>query len=209
MTSRKKSLESGSFVANLSIPDIDLSKMNSDQKFAFDIVLKCIYNYIENPDEFEPLRMIVSGTAGSGKYFLIKCIVKAIRTIFSSNNAVQVLCPLGSIANIISGVTLHSFLKIPTTKRGHDMKAPGESLQNNCEGLKVILVDERSLIDSTTLGWMEFICRCGVRHGHNAAASWGGLPIVVFFGDDVHLPPILYSPVGNSSGKVLHLCMEF
>ena len=58
MTSRKKSLESGSFVANLSIPDIDLSKMNSDQKFAFDIVLKCIYNYIENPDEFEPLRMI-------------------------------------------------------------------------------------------------------------------------------------------------------
>ena len=154
MTSRKKSLESCSFVANLSIPDIDLSKMNSDQKFAFDIVLKCIYtvcNYIENPDEFEPLRMIVSGTAGSGKYFLIKCIVKAIRTIFSSNNAVQVLCPLGSIANIISGVTLHSFLKISTTKRGHDMKAPGESLQNNCEGLKVILVDERSLIDSTTL----------------------------------------------------------
>ena len=179
--------------------------MNSDQKFAFDIVLKCIYNYIENPDEFEPLRMIVSGTAGSGKSFLIKCIVKAIRTILSSNKAVQVLCPTGSSANIISGVTLHNFLKIPTTKRGQDMKAhegsTGESLQKNCEGLKVILVDERSLIGSTTLGLMEFMCRCGVRHGHNAAASWGGLPIVVFFGDDVHLPPILYSPVGNSSGK--------
>jgi hypothetical protein len=190
---------------NLSIPDIDLSKMNSDQKCAFDIVLKCIHNYIENIDEFEPLRMIVSGTDGSGKSFLIKCIVKAIRTIFSSNKAVQVQCPTGSSANIISGVTLHSFLKIYTTKRGQDMKAPegstGESLQKNCEGLKVILVDERSFIGSTTLGWMEFMCRCGVRHGHNSAASWGGLPVVVFCGDDVQLPPVLDSPVYNSSGK--------
>ena len=33
---------------NLSIPDIDLSKIKSDQKFAFDIVLKCMHNYIEN-----------------------------------------------------------------------------------------------------------------------------------------------------------------
>ena len=125
---------------NLSIPDVDFSKMNSDQKFAFDIVLKWIHNYIENPDEFEPLRMIVLSTAGSGKSFLIKCIVKAIITILSSNKVVQVLCPTGSSANIISEVTLHSFLKIPTNKRGQDMKAPegstGESLQKNCEGLK-------------------------------------------------------------------------
>ena len=77
----------------------------------------------------------------------------------------------------------------------------GESLQKNCEGLKVILVDERSLIGSTTLGLMEFMCRCGVRHGHNSAALWGGLPVVVFFGDDVLLPPVLDSPVYNSSGK--------
>jgi hypothetical protein len=39
------------------------------------------------------------------------------------------------------------------------------------------------------------MCRCGVRHGHNSAASWGGLPVVVFFGDDVQLPPVLDSPV--------------
>ena len=48
---------------------------------------------------------------------------------------------------------------------------------------------------------MEFMCRCGVRHGHNSAASWGGLPVVVFFGDDVQLPPVLDSPVYNPSGK--------
>jgi hypothetical protein len=128
---------------NLSIPDVDLSKMNSDQKFAIDIVLKWIHNYIENPDELEPLRMIVSSTAGSGKSFLIKCIVKAIITILSSNEVVQVLCPTGSSANIISEVTLHSFLNIPTNKRGQDMKAPegstGESLQKTVRVLKSYL----------------------------------------------------------------------
>jgi hypothetical protein len=52
-------------------------------------------------------------------------------------------------ANIISGVTLHSFLKIPINKKGQEMKPAdgtlGEKLQHNCEGLKVLLVDERSL----------------------------------------------------------------
>lgn len=55
--------------------------------------------------------MIVTGTAGSGKSFLINCPVKAIRLFFQSNKSVQVLCPTGSSANLIYGVTLHSFLK--------------------------------------------------------------------------------------------------
>ena len=83
--------------------------MNKDQNFAFKIVMKTIQNYLENPENFKPLQMIVSGTAGSGKSFLIKCLVKAIRIIFSSNKAVQDLCPTGNSANIISGVALHSF----------------------------------------------------------------------------------------------------
>ena len=100
--------------------------------------------------------MIVSGTAGSGKSYLIKCLVKVIRTIFASKRSVQVLCPTGNSANIISGLTLHSFLKIPTNKKGQEMKPPegalGEKLQKNCQGVKVLLVEERSLIGATTLG---------------------------------------------------------
>jgi hypothetical protein len=98
--------------------------------------------------------MIVSGTAGSGKSYLIKCLAKAVRTMFSSNRAVQVLCPTGNSANIISGVTLHRFVKNPIYKKGQEMKPPegtvGEKLQQNCEGLKVLLVDERSMIGATT-----------------------------------------------------------
>jgi hypothetical protein len=71
----------------------------------------------------------------------------------------------------------------------------GEILQENCTNLKVLLVDERSLIGAITLGWMEFMCRCGMAGTSNFSQSWGGLPVVVFFGDDVQLPPVLDSPV--------------
>ena len=103
--------------------------MNRDQIFAFQISLKTIQTFIENPANYEPLRIIASGTAGSGKSDLIKCLVKAVRIILSSNRAVQVLCPTGNSANIISGVTLHSFLKIPIYKMGQEMKPPEGTLR--------------------------------------------------------------------------------
>ena len=82
------------------------------------------------------------------------------------------------------------------------MRAPdgslGENLQTNCSGLHAILVDERSLIGSTTLGWMDFHCRCGTGI---LDQTWGGIPVVVFFGDDVQLPPVLDAPVYLSKGK--------
>ncbi|CAG2201800.1 unnamed protein product [Mytilus edulis] len=74
---------------------------------------------------------------------------------FNTNKCVQVLCPTGNSAILIDGVTIHSFLKIPTRYKSKEMKAPdgstGEILQKNCEGLKVLIVDERSLIGCTTL----------------------------------------------------------
>lgn len=76
------------------------------------------------------------------------------------------------------------------------MSAPdgslGKTLQDNCYNLHAIVVDETSLIGSTTLGWMEFHSRCGTGISDK---SWGGIPVVVFLGDDVQLPPVLDLPV--------------
>ena len=72
-------------------------------------------------------------------------------------------------------------------------------LEKNCsQTVKVLLVDERSLIGACTLGWMEFLCRHGVQRGTQVDKSWGGLPVFFFLGDDVQLPPIMDSPVYNS-----------
>jgi hypothetical protein len=44
--------------------------------------------------------------------------------------------------------------------------------------------------------------RYGVKIGENFDQSWGGLPVVIFLGDDVQLSPVLDSPVYNSSCKL-------
>jgi hypothetical protein len=47
------------------------------------------------------------------------------------------------------------------------------TIAKNYQGLKVLLVDERSLIGGTNLGWMEFMCKSGTGV---ESKSWGGLP---------------------------------
>lgn len=42
---------------------------------------------------------------------------------------------------------------------------------------------------------MEFHSRCGTGISDQ---SWGGIPVVVFLGDDVQLPPVLDNPVYHS-----------
>ena len=102
-----------------------------------------------------------------------------------TNRSVQVLCPTGYSANLISGMTIHSFLKIPINARTKEITPPdgasGETLQENLKDLKVLLIDERSLIGATNLGWMECLCRCKMVGSAKFSKSCGGIPVVVFF----------------------------
>ena len=50
--------------------------------------------------------------------------------------------------------------------------------------------DERSMFGRTTMGWMEKHARYAVNKGANADQLWGGIPVAVFMGDDVQLPPV-------------------
>ena len=55
--------------------------------------------------------------------------------------------------------------------------AAGDSLQENCTELKVLLVDERSMVGASTLGYVEFLCRNGVSRGQNTGKTCGRLPV--------------------------------
>ena len=96
---------------HLDVPDVALESMNEDQRFAFYLVMKSLLSYKQDEENFQPLRLIVAGTAGSGKSYLIKCLVKAIRTLFNSNRSVQVVCPTGNSANVISVIPSTVFLR--------------------------------------------------------------------------------------------------
>ena len=51
----------------------------------------------------------------------------------------------------------------------------GVNLQKNCEGLLCLIVDERYMVGSNTLGWMEYMIRHGMK---NASEPWGGIPAI-------------------------------
>ena len=183
-------------------PNMSPNSLNKEQKFAFSLIMETLIKYQENPSSVEPLRLIISGTAGSGKSHLIKCLVKEITSLFGTKKSVQVLCPTGNSANLINGKTIHSFLKIPIGPAFNKEMSPpdGEKckeLQEKFEHLVALFVDERSLVGSKTLGWMEFLCQ----HGAKISKPWGGLPVIVFLGDDVQLPPVCDTPVYVGSSK--------
>ena len=67
-----------------------------------------------------PLRMIVSGTAGTGKSYLIHCL----RLIL--NNRLRLAAPTGVAAFNIEGYTLHSLLSLPVKGDYKDLE--GERL---------------------------------------------------------------------------------
>ena len=184
----------------LDVPDVNLLTMNPQQRFAFTLIMYTLKKAISGDDCF--IRLIISGKAGSGKSYLLNCVVNAVRRLRSSNGAVKVLCPTGNAASLVNGSTIHSTLKIPTNPRAlGDMSPPsgvaGVNLQKNLAGTLVLLIDERSLIGCNLLGWMEYHCRCGL----NSEKSWGGIPVVVFLGDDVQLPPVCDTPVYVGSSK--------
>ena len=47
----------------------------------------------------------------------------------------------------------------------------------------------------TTMGWMEQHARYAINRGANADELWGGIPVAVFMGEDVQLPPACDIPV--------------
>lgn len=87
---------------------------------------------------------------------IIKCLVRTIKI-----NLIQIIVfkfrvQLGT-ANLISGVTIHSFLKISDVING-------KNVQKICEDLKILLVDELSYIINrlynTRLDGVDVSIRC-------------------------------------------------
>ena len=126
-----------------------------------------------------------------------------MRQVFEANDAIQVITPTGNAAYLVQGSTAHSFLGVPTSGRlcNELTVRTGpllEKIQKKCKNLKVLVGDERSMFGRTRMGWMEQRARYAVNKGANADQLWEGIPVVVFMGDDVQLPPVCDTPVYTS-----------
>ena len=185
---------------DLDLPQVCPLSLNENQKAIVGLVLHTLFNFVENTEYYHPLRLVVSGTAGTGKAYVIKFLQRLVRQVFEANDAIQVITPTGNAACLVQGSTAHSFLGVRTGGRScNELTVPTgpllEKTQKKCENLKVLVGDERSMFGRTTMGWMEQHARYAVNKGANADELWGGIPVAVFMGDDVQLPPVCDTPV--------------
>lgn len=114
---------------------------------------------VEDPIEIEPLKLFVTGGAGTGKSHLIKTIDASLnKTLnYKSQNLdtlkVLKLAPTGVAASNIDGHTIHSSLGIPVNC--HALQIPKLSNKRRSllrlEKLKVIIIDEISMVSNKLL----------------------------------------------------------
>ena len=129
------------------------------------------------------LRMIVSGTAGTGKSYLIHCLRLLLQ------KQICVAAPTGVAAFNIDSHTLHSLLSLPT--RGEFKDLEGErltKLQQSFSEVRYLIIDEMSMVGRKILGQVDRrLCQA---FPNRAQEVFGGCSCLLF-GDFGQLPPVM------------------
>ena len=115
------------------------TSLSEKQRLAFEIILRHSVEY----EHREPLHMIIQGTVGTRKYFLIHCISHALSaSVANGHSPLLLLTPTRIVAFNIHVKTINSTLKIPIK----DMRPlQGQSLaifQEEMKHIRYILIDE-------------------------------------------------------------------
>ena len=140
-----------------------------------------------------PLRLIVSGTAGTGKSYLIHCLRLLL------DHRVRVAAPTGVAAFNIEGHTLHSLLSLPVKGDFKDLQ--GERLhdmQQSLADMEYLIIDEMSMVGRKFLGQVDQ--RLRQVFPRQADTPFGGCSCLLF-GDFGQLPPVMDLPLYTTMSR--------
>ncbi|KAI5755217.1 hypothetical protein M8J77_015084 [Diaphorina citri] len=133
-----------------------------------------------------------TGSAGTGKSFLLRCLLSALPPDFTAATA-----STGAAACLIGGITLHSFAGIGsgegTFERCLEL-AKRPQVAQNWRKFKYLVIDEISMVEKDYFEKIEKIARI-IRNNNDE--PFGGLKLI-FCGDFLQLPPVV---TGKSSSK--------
>src|SRR5204862_79856 len=173
---------------------MDYQTLNKKQMKVFKRIESHYSDLITNSTHHEPLRLIVMGTAGTGKSYLINMIRIRLCEIARSHDVnaespIVVLAPTGVAAFNIRGTTIHSTLSIPVSSKTFDLN--GESLkklQNRLKGISYFIIDEKSMVGRRMLAIIDIRLRQAFPEQRNQV--FGGRSLILV-GDFGQLPPVL------------------
>ena len=120
-----------------------------------------------------PLQMIVSGTAGTGKLYLIHCLRLLLQ------HQLRVAAPTGMAAFNVDGCTLHSLLSLPTKGDFKDLEGERlNKLQQSFTDIKYIIIDEMSMVGRKSLAQVDR--RLRQAFPHRGQEVFGGCSCLLF-----------------------------
>lgn len=192
------------------------SGLKVGQQRLFNFVKRQIQREIRG-EACEPIRLIVMGSAGTGKSFILKLITEEIKRGYKivnpNSTSVKVCAYTGVAALLINGQTIHSVFKLPVQR---DRKIPTykpltgiwlEKLRQIWKFVRFLIIDEMSMLPYELL-W-QINLRLQELKGNTEL--FGGVN-VLFFGDLMQLPPVVGSPIFIQPEKMdgsIHLFREF
>lgn len=172
-----------------------MDDLYNDQKGIACVIMNAVREWVECEDlsKFEPLRMVVNGSGGAGKSVVINTIVTVMREMFDCNDVIRVAAPTGTSAFNVGGETLHHFTGMGTSEMQYKANSmtPDHRIRliKKCKTLLALVIDERSMVSTKVLGTTSrMLAETMFEGGPLSHLSFGGLPIVVLFGDDFQLP---------------------
>ena len=168
------------------IPVVSSDTLVGNQRVAFELVA----SHADRNDT-EPIRAIISGTAGTGKSHLIH----ALRSRLGDRRC-KVVAPTGVAAFNVSGSTIHHLFHLPVQK-ATDRFIPltGASLRNLQDehtDISYYIIDEMSMIGCRIFGMIDARLRQAFP---NAADQLFGGRSVILVGDFGQLVPVCDSPL--------------
>ena len=169
----------GSLKSGAKKETIDLFTLTASQARAVALCLEAERNKT-------PIRLIVYGTAGTGKTHLIKALKQECK-------GVCCMAPTAMAALLIDGITYQSAIPTPVNGQRAWKKLPSAVLsryQHKLKDVQLLILDEFSMLSMSDMGWLDSRLR-EIRH---ANLPFGGFSIV-FAGDFGQLPPCAGVPL--------------
>lgn len=183
-------------------PPIVVEPLHTDsfspmQHLVFDIVNKHCFS----PSQHEQLLMIVIGTAGTGKLFLIN----SFRSLFAERgctNQVKITAPTGIAATNISSSMVHSLLSLLSTTLSSQRLV---TLQTLMRDVRLLIIDEFSFLGAAIFDTLDRHLRLIYPL---STCPFGGLNILLC-SHPAQLPPVCAQPMNAHCGPTAHLAAWF